>query len=430
MIPLLVVAVLATIFGLWLLIPYLIAISELDMFTLKPQGQILTVMRGAAVERFIAEIPGFEINGHKIVKMDVGSDGKWIPKHPVNKSLREELTGVAYVGIPPFASIHQYKFDWSKFARKEKGEDQQIVPKHELVGSVYFDYPYAIVLTGIETSAKAADAATGGRSGITKALKFGLQVRVRAYDLNKMLFPDAVWLTRLSSMLEEHLRNIIGGMTYEEVIEERHSDDLTGGIGGKLMVYLAGSEDMAKKVSKDEMSNEETDLLPSVIVAGVIVLGIDVRTVDIDGTEADKQKFLDSINAEATAEKAMRAKKKTAEGDAFAERTVGTAKAEVAKAMSEAEVAGTLATIAAYSAAPDGAAIALAEGLRHTGASTVVLGATGGVGLMLPSGDKPTTDRPQGFQPQPTMAPPTTPWRRPQKRSRQGQGGPSKPQQS
>lgn len=413
----------------WYLIPYALALKKNLGFTFLPQNQALAIMNGESLDHVIAALDGWVVVGTNILRVDT-----MYPQ--TGTSFRAEIMGVYWYGLPPFRKIHHYPFRWGKWvAQANSGSPTEVIVSREdtETGSVYHRFPYAMRFEGLETSARTA-VDSQGRSGLVVRLNLEFLVEVQAVNIHLMLFPDAPWLTRLTAMIEEQIRVIVGQKTFEELIEERDADDHKAGIAGQLMVKLSGDTDgtndypIVRAITNDTITNDAMLKLHTVTACGVMVRRIDLRSIKIAGTPAEVKAIEDVINGPGLAAKKAQARVTEGEAEGKFKLSIGTAEANVIAKIGEAEAGAVAAKVAAYGDHPDAAALAMAtameKGMAAFRGGTLVLG-NSGTNMLLP------TDGQGGGSPQPApQAPRTQPapqqWRRPnrgqQRNQRQGQG--------
>lgn len=175
-------------FGFWTLI--LLGMIPLWIYILAkkgigwvmiPEGQIMVIVEGNTVHKFIGRIKDYSVHPTTGVLTYTGG------ATPVSG-----WYGISWIGIPPFRRVYTYKFRWNKWSKADKtATKNSVMPKEDLeTHSVFFRAPYAIEITDAETS-------DGAKMNIQ------LLISVQAENVECMLFKTPDWLANLTAKITD-----------------------------------------------------------------------------------------------------------------------------------------------------------------------------------------------------------------------------------
>ncbi len=140
-------------------------------FTQVPQGEIVVVMIGKEVYRFLGNIKDHWVDQKtgEIWRTKEFNDGfdNIGPNGEKNMSRKKDVPsnqpigfkGIYWMGLWPFTQVHVYPFKWNKWDKPEKTKEGKAIefdiqPRNEKVDSLYFMSGYAFKVHGAETKEK------------------------------------------------------------------------------------------------------------------------------------------------------------------------------------------------------------------------------------------------------------------------------------
>ncbi len=339
---LLVLAFLVTV-GVWLLLKAYELAEENILFTFVKEGTAKAIMRGGEFVRLVMEFENFHLNDpfqnfydpsqpdwqviYHGAKAD--SDGKLIPGHErdvlhsdVFYDRRPWLlrtTGLHWVGLPPVASVHQYRFKWKEISTSGDGRPC-IRPRDEMTDYIYIsDFTYGLYSGEAQTE-----------DGVTVEIIHVDTVAVR--NPYHALFVGKDWLSRTEAVTGREARNHIGKRTFFQLRSETNEDETD--------VVKRKEDSFSVPILALNARLPDEDRPPFGLEGryGITIRSADMFELRFEGSERLKAAF----TAQIVATEEAKAAKTEAEGTAAATRTRGQAEADVvvmdAKARAEAKV--------------------------------------------------------------------------------------------
>jgi len=262
----------------------------------------------------------------------------------------ERKFGVRWIGFYPWYSIYHYRFRWNKWARPPQKTDYEIIPKDEVVDSVYFRAPYALVLRDLETSE---------RLELTVEIVF----TVKIVNVNTALFLTSDWLANTSAQVTAAARDFFGLRDYNDLVKMQNEIN-SKSVQGNVSEFV----EAMKSLNNKGFGN---DALP--VKFGVMIDDISLLSIEIGEPKGDLAK---STHAKYVAEREADAVKAKAEGEASKILTIANAEAEGTRIVGL-QKAAALKLLHSALGRKDGSQIGilkLSEALAEARTQTVMLG--------------------------------------------------------
>lgn len=236
------------------------------------EGQVKTVMCGGIATKFFGRIKGHKVNE------ETGE----ITEDPTPQQIGplEEMFGVRWIGFYPWNTIYHYRFRWNKWAKPTGKADYEIVPKDEIVDSIYFRAPYALVIKDLETS---------DRLGVTAEVLF----TVKIINARTALFLTSDWLASTSAQVTAAVRDFFGQRDYNGLLR------LQNEINSKSVVGAVAEFVIAIKSLND--SGFGNDALPNklgVCIDDSSLLSIEIGEPKGELAQATQKKYVAEREAE------------------------------------------------------------------------------------------------------------------------------------
>jgi regulator of protease activity HflC (stomatin/prohibitin superfamily) len=266
-------------------------------FTTIKDGQIKVVRRGGIVVRFIGKIKNHELNeitGE--INESVGFEqpiGYWGKK-----------LGVCWIGVYPWNTIYHYKFKWNKWSRLPGKTEYEIIPRDEIVDSVYFRAPYALILKDLESS---------DRLSLTVEVLFTFKMK----NVRTALFLTNDWLANASAEGTAAIRDFFGAREYNGLVTMQNEIKSKGEIvAGEVSEFVTA----IKTLNDDGFGNDSLPKKFGPLIDDVSLLSIEIGEPKGELAKATHEKYVAERKAEktltdATAEAGRIIKEATAEAE-------------------------------------------------------------------------------------------------------------------
>lgn len=267
----------AAIFSVWWFLGSLFTyLGEKGVFfsTVK-EGQIKVARRGGIVTLFFGKIPGHTIN------KETGEITDEVDNNP--RGWLENKFGIQWIGFPPWYSIYHYRFKWNKWARPAGKPDYEIIPRDEIVDSVYFRAPYALELKDLETK---------DRLGLTAVVVF----TVKIVNARIALFLTSDWLANISAEVTAAIRDFFGQREYNSLIMMQNEIGDKTDPGKKISEFI----NAVKSLNDDGFGNEALPKKFGVWIDDVSLLSIEIGEPKGDLAKATHAKYVAERKQEAT----------------------------------------------------------------------------------------------------------------------------------
>ncbi len=306
------------------------------MFTMVPQGEIVVIMHGDRVARFIGNITGYWVHP----KTGIVTEGN----APTSISLPGNIYGIYWIGLWPFASRYKYMFPRTKYSKGTDGAtDYTIHGKNDRADSIFWQASFGITVRGAETE-----------EGIPITADF--VITTRTVDANKSLFGNKSpgWLANANGSVTAEIRDIFGTSKLNEIIQmeaEVGTDEPKKDEGGENTPKVHVRSRLQKGIALLNDSDRGNPGIKSTLgqeIVSVNFLGFSIDPTDkmSDTQKASLTKYYadrDKEKVETAAEaksKEMRiladAKLYEAQKEAEAIKVKGNAEAQAAKQMADA----------------------------------------------------------------------------------------------
>ena len=348
--------VIATASVIWFLGSLISFLGEKDTFfsTIK-EGQVKIARRGGVVVLFFGKIKDHVID-EKTGEITKGNDCG-------PKRFLEKRFGVRWIGFYPWNTIYHYRFRWNKWAKPVEKTDYEIVPRDEMVDSVYFRAPYALKLVDLETS---------DRLGITSEVVFTIKMR----NIKTALFLTSDWLANTSAEISAAVRDFFGQRNYNDLIimqNEINSKSVSGAVSEFVSAI--------KTLNTSGFGNEALPDKFGIEIDDISLLSIEIGEPRGELAKATHKKYVADREAEVV--------KVAAEAEAWKIRMVAEADAKKIELLGE-TTAGALRKLH-EALGMDGdqvGLVKLAGAIGEAGTQTVVLGGTASpiLGINNPGG--------------------------------------------
>jgi len=327
-------------------------------FTKVPEGEIITITHSGKVHRFIGNIKGFWVNPETGEVFEEKTP-------PTTVKLPSDLfgTGIYWLGFWPFAERYEYMFHWNKYAKRKDGgketSEYELIPREEVVSSIYFRAAYAVRISGGETKENVP-------------VTLDLLITTETVNVNTALFKvkSPGWIAALTGAATAVGRDFIGNKTVNQLVRLK-SEIPKSSVSGKNKTDL---QIVFDELNKSDLGN------PGIIEQfGEKITAVNFLGITIDQAQTETHKIaISKYNAERIAEaKIVEEKGKADAAIETAKGTRVTADAEAYKIEKEGTAIADAATklAKAVSSNPHASAIAIAEAIKNqTAATTLVLG--------------------------------------------------------
>jgi len=334
--------VIATASVIWFLGSLISLLGEKDTFfsTIK-EGQVKVSRRGGIATFFFGKIKDHTIDektGEIIKGKDTRPEKFW-----------EKKLGVRWIGLYPWNTIYHYRFRWNKWAKPVEKTDYEIVPRDEIVDSVYFRAPYALKLVDLETS---------DRLGVTSEIVFTIKMK----NIKTALFLTSDWLANTSAEISAAIRDFFGQRNYNDLIVMQNEIN-SKSVSGAISEFVSA----IKTLNTSGFGNEALPDKFGVEIDDISLLSIEIGEPKGELAKATHKKYVADREAEVV--------KVAAEAEASKIRVVAEADAKKIELLDE-TTAGALRKLH-EALGMDGDQIGLvklAGAIDEAGTQTVVLG--------------------------------------------------------
>lgn len=260
--------------------------EESILFTKVREGTVKAIMRGDSFERFVMSFAEHHLNDpekpwhdaarpdweviHHGRDADRYDDRSWILRH----------LGLYWVGWPWRASVYIYQFEWNETFTERSSGKEKVLPRAEPTDFIYVaDFTYAIVTEEAETKDRLP----------TDELTLATVAVRNPY---RALFSGEDWMRRITAAINRHVRDFVGGQTFEELIEAKSSDE-----------FSAPIIELNERLPDDKPGQQPNGLKGRY---GVEIRTADLQTIALSGEgkrlsqEATTKKYVATQEAEAT----------------------------------------------------------------------------------------------------------------------------------
>lgn len=323
-----------------------------------PEGQIVVIMEGGKVKEYLSRINGFWTNPHtgenfevaKMTPAQIREREKTEDEKSLISKFLESYLGLHWIGIWPYCRRYEYRFKWSKWSRKEKSSEYELIPRDEVVNSLYFKFTYPIRMEGLETKGKVP-------------LDVTILINTRITNAERALFKTSDWLASVTGAVTAVVRDFIGAKELEEISGESHENN-SNGFFRDIMI-----------LNDPNIGNPSLNKMFGIVIDAVNFIGYEISGEDNARLQkASTEKYVAAQEAEA---KAIRAK-----GNAEATVTEATGKATAIEKLAEAKAKATKLQGEADADAAErekkakgvNADVAMADAIKNTGVTTLILG--------------------------------------------------------
>ncbi|MBX4210527.1 hypothetical protein KW783_00955 [Candidatus Parcubacteria bacterium] len=123
------------------------------------------------------------------------------------------LAGIRWVGLPPFATVYEYRFSWVSYEQKDEdgtlSAEKHPVPREEknMRHILVQEYVYHVIVTDAET-----------KEGVP--VRIALLLTIAIVNPRKALFNVKHWLDAVTNQTEPDVREYIGTKEFEELYED------------------------------------------------------------------------------------------------------------------------------------------------------------------------------------------------------------------
>lgn len=368
----LVITIIITIFAIWWFAGSFISyLGEKGIFfsTIK-DGQIKIVRRGGVAVKFFGKI-----KDHKLDEETGEITEEPGYKQPIG--FWGENFGVRWIGIYPWNTIYHYKFRWNKWSRRPGKTEYEIIPRDEMVDSVYFRAPYALLLKDLESS---------DRLSITAELVFTFKMR----NVRTAMFLTNDWLANASAEGTAAARDFFGARKYNDLVTLQNEIKSKGPmVAGEVSEFVAAM----KSLNTDTFGNQSLASKFGPMVDDVSLLSIEIGEPKGELAKVTHEQYVAERKAEKT--------RTDAEAEANRITTIATANATAitTEAKAEAEKIKMIGLQTANALALSHSAlgmdgeqigmISLSQAIGKAGTQTVVLGGNASTMLGLEGSKTP-----------------------------------------
>lgn len=292
------------------------------LFTEVHEGTVKTILRSGSFDHMVMSLKGYRLNDPRGPGYDSSKPAWEVLPVPAGKEKdfdrRGFLTrwlGLFYVGLPPFRTVHSYRFAWSELRQDEKTGEQKVWPRNERTDFIYaVSFPYILILVEAETKDRLPVTVT-------------FQVSLRVVNPYKALFDSENYFQSVAGAAINAARNYVGSKEYSELVSEfKHMHDDSQDASALFAKPLRDLNDTCPGESKGLHE-----------LYGVIIERADPLQIDLAGDQkdeilrstvkrytADQEAYTIKVSGEATADAQLALKTAEAEGI----RRVGTATGE------------------------------------------------------------------------------------------------------
>jgi regulator of protease activity HflC (stomatin/prohibitin superfamily) len=308
------------------------------------EGQIKVARRGGINVLFFGKVK------NQVINEETGEVTDLAPGTiPRIGGYFERKFGVRWIGFYPWNSIYHYRFRWNKWARPPQKTDYEIIPKDEIVDSVYFRAPYALVLKGLETSE---------RLELTVEIVF----TPKMINVNTALFLTSDWLANTSAQVTAAARDFFGLRDYNDLVKMQNEIN-SKAVSGTVSDFV----EAMKSLNNKGFGNDPLPVKFGVMIDDISLLSIEIGEPKGDLARATHKKYVAERDAEVVGV--------AADAEAGRVRKIAEAKAAEIKAVGI-ETAAALKR-AHKALGQDGSqigAVKLAEAIAEAKTQTVMLG--------------------------------------------------------
>jgi hypothetical protein len=134
-----------------------------------------------------------------------------------NRTLLNKWANIYGVGIYPIVKTLVYDFAWNKWDQPRGSTELVMVPRHEMVISIFWKFPYGLLIEKAET-----------RDQIE--VDVYLMVGTEIVNPKRALFdtkPAGEWLLRVLAFVEAEMRDLVGRTSYQDIIEQDLDPSMT-----------------------------------------------------------------------------------------------------------------------------------------------------------------------------------------------------------
>ena len=272
---------LALIVGIWYLAQLVIYLcASLGIFWITPkEGEAVAIMRNKKFHKMI-----LRYTGHRFAEEPEGEVVDYLEMYNIVRdenpgilsafaSIVFPVRGVSWIGIPPFYSVHQYKFEWmdDRFEKREPEEIEWILVQK---------YVYGIILDKIELE-----------GGIPYTIK--LLVTLQITNPAKALFRVKRWLDATMERVSGWARDEFSSLSVDDFVAPEGDQELAD--------YAAHAGPRLERALGRIMASASSQLTPEFGVSISIVQVVEIDPADeglrgvIIQREVAKQKALAAI---------------------------------------------------------------------------------------------------------------------------------------
>ena len=180
------------------------------LFTYPKEATAKAIMTNGQFSRFVMSLRGHRFAGE--LDETLNEIDKWeiVSGESELKGFRLPLlTGIRYVGLPPFSEVHRYHFTWTSLEEEQRG-DGGIVSKFVRKDLPKIDYVYLredVYVTKLET-AECSD---------NIPLDADILIGGRIVNPYKALFRVEKWLAATNNAITQRMRSFFGNHSYEQL---------------------------------------------------------------------------------------------------------------------------------------------------------------------------------------------------------------------
>lgn len=219
------------------LVIYYLGMKKNIFFAADPEGKVMVMMRGKTARFFFGNIHGcliepetgevFEISQLTDVAKKTALEAKIESCQSYLGSEFHKYTKLRLVGLWPIDYIHTYEFRWNEWRQKPENSKFEMIPRSEMVNSIFYRFPYAITIDECETKQKVP-------------LTIIVVITVLLVNARKALFHSGkMWLETLTAGVQSTVRDYVGNLGLDEITDLQHES----GRSGFIKVILELNED-------------------------------------------------------------------------------------------------------------------------------------------------------------------------------------------
>jgi len=261
---------------------YLMALNDI-VIGICPQGQIKLITKSGVAHRLIHAVAGKRAVFSPLIQDFDLVDGEEV------RGWFFDRTGIFWIGLWPIYRVDNYPFEWNSI---KIGDDGKEIIKHrrEIVNSQYWRFEYPLVFRSMETSDNFR----------TKVV---VQVIAEIVRPLRARYYAKVWLNVLSAAMESKVRDFVGSASFEELR------------GQKTENVIVQRQGFVQRVMELNLT-DNTDANPGLVDS----IGVTIYAVNFKSIDAEDQRIVEALEAEAVAERQGRAAVITAKKKAKARR--------------------------------------------------------------------------------------------------------------